>query len=212
MMTITVVTPWWGCPELAPAYEAAIVAGKPDEVIVSDDGSHPWVKLSLPDVRYVRATRHQGFARACNAGLHAASTDAVLFLNNDVVHTGPGWLHHIRESLRPGVLVGASLRIDQHTAVDGQRYPYLDGWCVAGMRADLLDLGGWDDSLEEPAYYGDNLLSLDARARGMKLVRVPVALRHLGNYTTRRMDVTGASARNRARYVARVRELQAVAA
>ena len=61
------------------------------------------------------------------------------------------------------------LRYDNHAKVDDQSLPYLDGWCLAGMREDLLELGGFDESLEEPAYYSDNLLCLEARAHGMTL-------------------------------------------
>ena len=92
----------------------------------------------------------------------------VLFLNNDIRMTDHRWLEDIREAVEPGVLVGP-LRYDNHAKVDDQHLPYIDGWCLAGMREDLLELGGFDESLEEPAYYSDNLLCLEARAHGMTL-------------------------------------------
>ena len=80
---------------------------------------------------------------------------------------------------------------------------------------DLTELGGFDDSLEEPAYYSDNLLCLEARAAGMVLRDVRVGLRHLESVTsepTNNLLVQRASAANRARYVTRVRELTAAPA
>ncbi len=145
-----------------------------------------------------------GFNKANNIGLRIATMDAVLFLNNDVINTQDGWLEPIRAALRPGRLVGSRLMVEDHTRVNGRLYPYLEGWCLAGMRQDLLDLGGWDETLEEPAYYGDNLLSLRAKRAGLKLVQVDVGLKHLGNYTSKRDTETRerASAANRERFYA----------
>ena len=80
------------------------------------------------------------------------------------------------------------------------------------MTDQVRALGGWDDALEEPSYYSDNILSLRARRAGMKLVQASVGLRHLGNYTTRRLDVSDVSARNRVHYEALVRGTVQVAA
>ncbi len=179
MTTITIVTPWKDSPELADGYWAAIDAADADEVIVIDNASEPPLPFGvrMPDL---------GFNGANNEGLRRATSDAVLFLNNDVVHLHPDWLAPIRAHLKPGRLVGAQLRPDEHTRVDGRLFPYLDGWCLAGMRQDLLDLGGWDESLAEPAYWGDNLLCLKARLQGFRLVQVDVGLRHIGNGTSRK--------------------------
>jgi GT2 family glycosyltransferase len=138
-----------------------------------------------------------------------AQADAVLFLNNDIRHLRRGWLEEIREALEPGVLVG-HLRHERHADVDGRSYPYLDGWCLAGTREDLLELGGFDETLAEPGYYSDNLLCLEARAAGMRLRGLRVGLQHLENVTAGPAwdeRVRAATAANRARYEARVREL-----
>jgi GT2 family glycosyltransferase len=120
----------------------------------------------------------------------------------------PDWLERLIAQVQPGVLVGGQLRTDPHASVDGERFPYLDGWCVAGMRDDLLSLGGFDETLEEPAYYSDNLLSLEARAAGMTLLEVTGGLRHKLNQTAKTdPNVRAATLANQARYQARVREL-----
>jgi len=207
-VNITVVTPWHNQRELADDYYAAIQAGQPTEVIVVDNGSDP--PLNWPGIRLDDNT---GFCHACNVGLRAAATDAVLFLNNDVGDAKPGWLDAIREGVAPGVLVGP-YRNDWHTQVDGEVVPYLDGWCLAGMREDLLELGGFDETLAEPAYYSDNLLCLEARAAGFTLREVRVELQHKTSVTAKTMseDVDSASKANRARYTSRVRELRGDAA
>jgi GT2 family glycosyltransferase len=216
MPSIAIVTPWWNHQELIPAYTRCINAaklGKNDRVIVIDNGSVP--RIQLPAVHAPLLVLWQnvnyGFSKACNYGMRRAPCDAVLFLNNDIADGRHRWLDNIRDELAPGIMVGAELRFEQHATVDGKPIPYLDGWCIAAMREDLLDLGGWDESFEEPSYYGDNDLCLRARRAGMKLVQVPTALRHISNVTSRQMDVSGVSGRNYERYAARVREMAAMA-
>ena len=205
--TVTVVTPWLRHEELAPAYFAAIAAGTPDELIVVDNGSNPALEFA-----HVRFQRNRGFQRACNYGLRAASSEAVVFLNNDVEMTDPAWLDRIRAELRPGALVGAALRADEHTAVDGTVVAYLEGWCVAGMRDDLLAIGGWDESLAEPSYFGDNLLSLRARQAGLELVEVAPGLRHLGGMTSSMFPRWYATEANQGIYEQAVRDARTATA
>lgn len=206
MTTIAIVTPWKNHLELADDYFEAVLPEMEDgdESIVVDDGSDP----PLPFGGLV-ADAPLGFAGVSNFGLRAAEADAVLFLNNDIQLVTRGWLSLIRRALSPGVLVGP-IRYGRHAEVDGFSLPWIDGWCLAGMREDLLTLGGFDEELQEPAYYCDNILSLEARAVGMTLREVQPGLRHLENRTAGSHwdeQVQAASAANRERYVARVREL-----
>jgi len=205
--TVAIVTPWLDHPELVEDYAAAVrCRSHRDELIVVDNGSAS--PVPLPGLRF---SENLGFAAASNAGLAAASTDAVVFLNNDVAATSPDWLDRIREAVEPGVLAGAQLRFDPHGSVDGEPLPYLDGWCLAGMRDDLDALGGFDESFDEPAYYSDNDLCLRARAHGMTLREVRVGLRHKLNVTAGHgADVAAASSANRERFVARARDLLGV--
>ncbi len=179
MPTVTVVTPWQDHLELFDGYWNAIEAGVPDEVVVVDDGSDPPLSWAS-----VRLDQPQGFCGACNAGLDAATSDAVVFLNNDVQLQAANWLRHIRRWLRPQTLVG-ELRAGPHTTVDGIEHPYIDGWCIGALREDWLDLGGWDDTLEEPAYYSDNLLTLRAQQAGWDFHTLTVGLHHLVSRTAR---------------------------
>jgi len=204
--SIAVVTPWYNHVELADDYFEAVLPELEDrdESIVVDNGSDPPLAFGT-----IYSSSNLGFARGSNLGLDEASAEAVLFLNNDVAVAHRGWLRELRGALEPGVLAGP-LRWDAHASVDGVELPYIDGWCLAGMRADLLELGGFDESLAEPAYFSDNLLCLEARAAGMTLRDVRVGLTHKENITAGRESeprVREASAENRGRYRARAREL-----
>jgi glycosyltransferase involved in cell wall biosynthesis len=207
--TVAIVTPWLDHPELVPDYAAAVQCrSHRDELIVVDNGSDPAV--GLPGLR---VEQNLGFAAACNLGLHESSSDAVLWLNNDVAMTGGDWLTRIRAAIEPGVLIGAQLRTDPHGSVDGEPLPYLDGWCLAGMRDDLLELGGFDEGFDEPAYYSDNDLCLRARANGMSLREVRVGLRHKENVTAGPASgVAEVTLANRERYMERARELMGATA
>ena len=206
--SISIVTPWQDHLELEGDYfEAVGVRRGMDEVIVVDNNSAPPLPFGT-----IQVGTNLGFARGSNLGLQAASRDVVLFLNNDVRMLRSHWLEEIREAVADGVLAGP-LRFDNHARVDEHSLPYVDGWCLAGMREDLLELGGFDEDLAEPAYYSDNLLCLEARAHGMTLRDVRVGLQHLENVTAGSQfepAVQAAATANRARYEARVRELLAV--
>jgi GT2 family glycosyltransferase len=204
--TITIVTPWMNHMELCEDYFEAILPEleKGDKYIVIDNASDPPLPFAS-----IQARINLGFTRASNLGLRRAKTDAVLFLNNDIAKVRDGWLDEIRELLEPKVLVGP-LRYGFHASVDGTSLPYLDGWCLAGMREDLMFLGGFDTRLQEPAYYSDNLLCLTARSCGMRLRDVRPGLLHKESATSRPWEnpaVDEASAANRALYLAAARSV-----
>lgn len=208
--TVAIVTCWYQHPELLEDYLDAVLPelGSGDEAIVVDNGGGPSLR---PPFRVVGSGHNLGFARGSNYGLGFVTAEAAIFLNNDIALGHRGWLDEIRAQLEPGVLVG-SLRGDFHAHVDGRPVPYLDGWCLGGMRDEIEELGGFDEGLEEPAYYSDNLLCLEARAAGMALRDTRVGLVHKLNVTAGSAgspDVQAASAANRARYIARVRDVVA---
>lgn len=207
---MSVITCWHNRLDMIPDYQRVVEAGRVDEVVLVDNASDPplaehWSGAAM----ILRNTENAGFARGNNQGLAACSGDAVIFLNNDVRLTADtDWTQPLREALRPGRLVGPEFRQDAHTVVDGRPLAYLDGWCLAGMRADLLALGGFDETFAEPSYFGDNDLCLRARAAGMRLTHAAVPLDHLGNQTSQ-LDPEAralASAANHRVYVERARQ------
>jgi hypothetical protein len=193
--TISIVTPWLNHMEFADAYLAAVNQRSPrDELLVVDDGSFPALPFSA-----IRNEDSVGFGSASNQGLRAARSDIVLFLNNDIIARSRGWLETIREAVEPSVLIGAQLRDDPHSRV---------GWCIAGMREDLLEIGGFDEDFEPPAYFEDNDLCLRARMAGMTLREVRTPLHHIRNGTLKPTDpaVIRAGSMNQQRFMARARE------
>ncbi len=202
MTSITVVTPWMNHRELEREYWAALRT-EDCEVLVIDNGSTP----PLPNAW--RLDHNSGFSRASNVGLELARTDAVLFLNNDIFSTAAGWLEPIRAALELGVLVGPVIRDDPHGGVDGHPMPYLDGWCLAGMTEDLLELGGFDEDYAEPSYFSDNDLSFRARLAGMTLRESRTQICHLASKTSGGYEGNGvmeAFEANKRRFQAIVRE------
>lgn len=203
-MNVTIVTPWHNHMELAKDYWNA-VSPTGAGVLVVDNGSEP----PLPNG--IRMGRNAGFSPACNRGLELVQTDAVMFLNNDVYATDPGWLARLTAALEPGVLVGPQLRTDPHTVIDGEHLPYLDGWCLLGMTDDLVELGGWDESYDEPSYYSDNDLCFRARLEGMTLREVPCGIHHKGGATSGANGwLMPSTVANRARFESRVRDVLGV--
>ena len=207
MPSVTVITPWRNHPEFVDGYLEAIDAGQPDHFLIVDDNSDP--PLEFADV-WLKGHSH-GFCSACNAGLAAAGTDAVVFLNNDIQLVRANWLREIRALLKPRTLVG-ELRTGSHTHVDGREHPYIDGWCIAAMREDLLELGGWDDTLEEPAYYSDNMLTLRALEAGWDVSTLNVGLHHLVSGTAKDNPsrIHQAAQANRAKWVQAVTDSKLV--
>jgi len=202
----TIVTPWLNHMELAKDYWKAVAMTDAD-VLVIDNGSDP----PLPNAH--RLGFNGGFSHASNVGLELARTQAVLFLNNDIYATRSDWLDKILEQLEPGVLVGTMIRTDVHGAVDDVALPYLDGWCLAGMRDDLLELGGFDESYEEPAYYSDNDLCLRARADGMILREARAGISHKGGKTSNSNGyLLPETIRNYEKFAGRARDLMGVPA
>ena len=178
-MTIAIVTPWRDHPELIDDYFAAVNAGKPDQLIVVDDGSDPPLEFAA-----LRLDKPSGFCTATNAGLALVETEQVLFMNNDVSALRPGWLDEIRDVIKPGYVIGP-LRKDPHGAVDGVPYPYVDGWALGMMTADVRAMGGWDETYDEagPAYFSDNAFSFQARLHGLTLRAFRPGLLHKGGQT-----------------------------
>lgn len=179
MPTVAICTAWLNHPELEADYFAAVEAAQPDQLVIVDDGSD----VSLPYAAY-RLETQTGFCSANNAGLVMVETDYVLLLNNDIKMKRPDWFQDIRDGVEKNVLLGP-LRFDPHGHVDGQPYPYVDGWCAAIHMDDLRRIGLLDERYDKagPAYFSDNILSLRARAKGMTLRDLRPGLHHKGGQT-----------------------------
>lgn len=199
-MTISIVTPWAGCPELLGQWWAAVKDA--DQVVIVDNASDPKTAAMLAalGVTYIRNDTNVWFSAACNQGYAASTGDVVLFLNNDVM-AAPGWLDKVKADIVDGGLYGAAC---ETRTVSGQPMTYLDGWCVAARRETWEGLKGWD-AAEFPMYYSDVDLSYRAHRAGFPLRKRTWQVQHLSNYTSQRTE--GAYADSEAawkRFTARV--------
>jgi len=205
MKTLSIITPWWNHLDLLADYKNVIEASCASEVVIVDNGSEP--PFECEAFKVIRNETNRGFSRACNQGLRAAKSDVVLFLNNDIrLSLDTKWGQELLNKVANGILAGAHLRNDAHANVDGIGNPYLDGWCLAGMKCDIMALGGWDESYAEPSYYGDNDLCLRAQEKGFKLIQVDVPIYHISNTTSKIFDLSNVTPSNYAKFAARVRE------
>ncbi len=167
------------------------------EVIIVDQGSIPAdvaalteAKTRYPDLRVLLLPENVGFPEGCNIGARYSTGGAILFLNNDIRISGD-WLTPILQALEmgPKVLAGPSL-ISEKTGWNCFRVrdqevhiPYLEGWCLAGKRQILEDIGYFDPEFGtgsvEDVYY-----CWQAKRAGYILVDTgPLPMKHLRGST-----------------------------
>lgn len=185
MATITIVTPWLDAPELIPLYERGNIGA---EIIIIDNSSQPENAQKLEEMCirmegiYIRNDENMLFAHANNQGLERATGDIVVFLNNDTDNNA-GWITLVMRDVQPGSIYGPSTA--EHD-IDGRRFKYLEGWCIAATKETWDSLGGWNTEDYEGLYYEDADLAYRARKAGMTLTKTHWSVWHFGNYTSRR--------------------------
>lgn len=101
----------------------------------STDGSYEMVMENFPEVESIRFEENTGFCKAVNAGIAAARTEYVIFLNNDTV-AEPGFVEELERVMeRDGNIFSASakmLSMQEKDKIDdaGDLYCAL-GWAFA---------------------------------------------------------------------------------
>jgi GT2 family glycosyltransferase len=182
------------------------------KVIVVDDASTddtPKVLRRLARLNswleVVRNRENLGFIGTCNRGAGLASSEYIVFLNNDTVPL-PGWLEALLRTFRDfpdagavgGRLVYPDGRLQEAGAVifrDGsganvgkwsddpdapvftyvREVDYCSGALLAMKRGLFADLGGFDTRYR-PAYYEDTDLCFSVRAAGYRVYFQPEAV------------------------------------
>ncbi|WP_229073219.1 glycosyltransferase family 2 protein [Actinoplanes sp. DH11] len=179
MAGFTVVVPTLGRPSL---YELVDVLGERADLLVVDDRQDPGTPLGLPAHVRVLPGRAAGPAAARNTGWRAASTEWVVFLDDDVVPDWD-WPERVAADLRDaGPEVGGvqgTLRVPlpaDRRPTDWERVTagLADGeWITADMayrRAALDRTGGFDERLPR-AFREDAELAHRVRQAGWELRR-----------------------------------------
>jgi GT2 family glycosyltransferase len=168
-------------------------------VIVVDDGSADGaadrVAREFAEIDIVGQPR-RGVTAAWNHGARLATTERLVFLNNDAESHGP-WMERLtRPLLDPDIAItGAADRVESAMQAVRLNCPVpsrlLEGWCFALRRRELVELGGFDESLK--LYFSDTDLQIRMwQRRGGRDSSLYVArglpIRHAGHRTTRRLD------------------------
>lgn len=193
MAMTSIVVPHYGSPSLTAACLAAIeraTEGDEYEVVIVDNGTGH----ALPG-RVLRNPTNEGFARACNQGAAATSSEFILFLNNDT-EPQSGWLRPLVEAASRDHVAGAGSALIDHGGRPERALPRLirgrDGrldtenlalegprrevrlLCAASFlvrRSVFSDIGGFDEGYWNG--HEDIDLCLKIEAKGWKLSFVP---------------------------------------
>lgn len=163
--------------------------GRPDEVIVVDDGS-PLTNNFYGVDKIITLDQNSGYTVAVNAGLEAATGDIIIIGNSDLTFQ-PGWLEGILLPLQEGCDVSSIVTSDQgYMTADkttiGDRFGSL--WAM--KRAVYEDLGGLDESLGR-GYFTDTDYYLRLKEKNYRIGKNWRALvEHVGGATFKVTDPT----------------------
>ncbi|MFC4907183.1 HAD-IIIA family hydrolase [Actinomadura gamaensis] len=186
-MKYSVVIPTVGRDSLRVTLEALLGSSGPPpaEILVVDDRPEPGAPLPLPDGadRRVRVLRSggRGPAAARNTGWHAATSEWIVFLDDDVV-PDPDWAQRLTDDLAglPGTVGGSQGRVvvplpQDRRPTDWERNTAglaTSVWITADMayrRPVLTLVGGFDERFRR-AFREDADLALRVQVAGHELV------------------------------------------
>ncbi len=227
---ISVITPFLNGLDLLQDFEQATIGA---ELILIDNGSDPATAdalASLPPERgkVIRNETNIGFAAANNQGYAQASGDVIVFLNSDIAGD-PVWLKYVADDVKDGALYGPSVN---RQLVYGLWLPYIEGWCIAAMRATwerlwtigkavdtrapgepgiavgFTNAGPWDEKRYPGPYWEDNDLAFRAMEQNISLVQTTWPIQHKGGRSAGPLVAHGDTfERNRATFAARVKPM-----
>lgn len=134
MSDASVIIPVFNLADLTRQCLETVLQSGAREVIVVDDASTDETARMLADydprVRVVTHAENQGFARSCNDGAAAATSEFLVFLNNDTVPQ-PGWLATLESYARAhprAAVVGCKLLFPDHTVQHAGAVICQDGY------------------------------------------------------------------------------------
>lgn len=191
-MKFSIVIPNWNGKVFLEKNLPAVLATKPDEIIVSDDnstdGSVEFLKNNFPQVKVIHHKR-LGFSGNCNFGVKNAQGEIVVLLNTDVIPE-KDFLKTLEEDFKDSNVFAVSLHepqwswakifwkngFVQHEPGSKNTDVHISAWASGGsaaFRKSMWEkLGGFDD-LYKPFYWEDIDLSYRAWKRGYKVIWDP---------------------------------------
>ncbi|QDT52166.1 Glycosyl transferase family 2 [Caulifigura coniformis] len=196
-MRTAIVMAQHGQPQLTIACLQTLRRHHGDEppVVLVDDGSPPGdleqvLAAAIANLQIVRRP-HRGVTAAWNAGAACCTADVLIFLNNDVITTGP-WADRLADLLvdRRIAVAGVERRRERHVSPEVlSRLPtgeFAAGWCFAVRRSDFEAIHSYRSALR--LYFSDTDLQSRLLVRGGTggegIAAVPLPLKHLGHATT----------------------------
>jgi GT2 family glycosyltransferase len=197
-MKFSIIIPNWNGKKLLEKNLPAVLASKPDEIIVVDDASADdsvaFIKEKYPEIKLIVNKDNIGFARSCNNGVIQTRGDIVVLLNNDVVPE-PDFLVKVTPDFENPEVFAVSFNEPQwswakiywkegfieHKPGIVCDKPRFSGWASGGSSAFRksiwTELGGFDE-IYYPFYWEDIDLSYRAWKRGYKVWWDPKAIVH----------------------------------
>lgn len=160
------------------------------EIIIIDNASSDETNQNLVELDrsrqmrnfvHVRNEENVFHSKACNQGYALATSDNVLFMNNDIrVRSNHStWTQNIIDACKDNEIAGPTMGLldkglnfvkEANQVLEGNSY--IGGWCLAANKKTLskLDFGTnqiWSERY--PMYFNDADLSFRARKLGIKL-------------------------------------------
>jgi GT2 family glycosyltransferase len=161
------------------------------EIIVTDNASADDTQTELSKItqsnfHYIRNETNGGFAKASNQAYSNATSNNVLFLNNDIRVKDNKWIDMIIDAIEDDHLVGPTggyvdakndFKFCYETSDTNKPINYMSGWCLAGNKStfDKLNIPRENNdtrpqifSEEFFLFYEDSDLGLRATKQGIK--------------------------------------------
>lgn len=212
--TIAVIVAVWNRVDITVRFLAQLkpYLNKINELILVDDHSTDrtlsvlkWWKGRLRDKMVVLRNNqaNRGFGPSSNRGANVATSDIVIFMNNDVEIRGSFIVPTVEKLMEvPQSLVTINL-----VEWDGgwnkfgdQIIPYAEGWYLAAWKKVWDGLGGFDEQFV-PCDYEDQDLSYRATQAGIRLISLNLPLNHIGGASANQRKREEITYRNRRRFM-----------
>lgn len=177
------------------------------EIIIIDNGSSDETQKEILNynINYIRNNANLGYAKANNIGFKSATSENILFLNNDVkvqsLHES--WPEDLIKELEEDCLVGPTggfidiknnFKFNYETSDSLKPINYMSGWCLAATKTTLnkLNIGASEPEIfsEEfgRGYWEDTDLSFRASKLNIKFKLIKIPIVHYGKVTSQQLN------------------------